>query len=113
MAAIHITACSTLKVPNKLVAILVPEGIGMKKTNIIFKANGKVPRGMVEFISADITLQQAAKLMRDKQCSVLRVGKQGKIENIISAYDIVAYAVAANKGAAKTKVRDIIGSSGG
>jgi predicted transcriptional regulator len=83
----------------------------MKDANVVFKAAGKVLPIKLTSISAECTLQEAAALMRDSHCSVLRVGENGKMENIISAYDIVTNAVARNKMAARTKVRDIMNGS--
>jgi signal-transduction protein with cAMP-binding, CBS, and nucleotidyltransferase domain len=80
----------------------------MKRTKIVFNAESNVQYDALERISADSTIQEAAARMRDKHCGVLRVSGKGATESIISAYDIIANAVASDKMPSRTKVGDII-----
>jgi len=61
-------------------------------------------------ISPDMTLQAAAKKMTETDAGVLPVGKDGKIEGIITDRDIVVRAVSEGKISEKAKVSDFMSS---
>lgn len=57
-------------------------------------------------ISADTTLEEAARIMQQVDCGILPVGREDSLEGVITDRDIVIRAVAAGKNMQTTKVRD-------
>lgn len=71
--------------------------------------NTKVKALMTEhpvLIKPDITLDEAARKMKDVDCGVLPVGTKDKLQGIITDRDIVIRALAKGKDPAKEKVKD-------
>jgi CBS domain-containing protein len=59
-------------------------------------------------LSPEVTLQAAAKKMIEVNAGVLPVGRDGKVEGIITDRDIVVRAVAEGKAPERTKVADFM-----
>lgn len=58
------------------------------------------------FISADASLQDAARKMRDSDCGFLPVGSKDFAEGIITDRDIIVRAVAEGRNPAEERVKD-------
>ncbi|MCB2081685.1 MAG: CBS domain-containing protein [Rickettsiales bacterium] len=59
-------------------------------------------------ISPDATLQEAAQKMEEVDCGILPVGKESKLEGMITDRDIVIRAISRGKNPAKEKVKDFM-----
>jgi len=62
----------------------------------------------LELASPDLTIQEAAKIMRDRNVGSLPVGVNGELAGMGTDRDITCRATAAGWDPAKTKIRDIV-----
>jgi CBS domain-containing protein len=62
----------------------------------------------VELVSPDVTIQEAAKIMRDENIGSLPVGENDRLIGMVTDRDITCRAVAEGSDPAKTKIRDIV-----
>ena len=62
----------------------------------------------LELASPDLTIQDAAKIMRDRNVGSLPVGVNGELAGMVTDRDITCRATAAGWDPAKTKIRDIV-----
>jgi CBS domain-containing protein len=65
-------------------------------------------REKAEWVSPDLTLQQAAQTMREKNIGALPVGENDRLIGIITDRDICCRAVAEGHDPSKMKVRDVM-----
>ena len=65
-------------------------------------------REKAEWVSPDLTLQQAAQTMREKNIGALPVGENDRLIGIVTDRDICCRAVAEGQDPSKMKVRDVM-----
>ncbi|MGB8275646.1 MAG: CBS domain-containing protein [Alphaproteobacteria bacterium] len=61
-----------------------------------------------QWVSPDLTLQEVAKQMRDKNIGALPVGENDRLIGMVTDRDICCRAVADGRDPAKTRVRDVM-----
>lgn len=62
----------------------------------------------VELVSPALTIQEAARIMRDSNIGSLPVGEDDRLTGMVTDRDIACRAVADGRDPAKTKVRDVV-----
>jgi CBS domain-containing protein len=62
----------------------------------------------VELVGPELTIQEAAKIMRDGNIGSLPVGEDDRLIGMVTDRDITCRAVADGSDPAKTKIRDIV-----